>query len=112
METESYASKLPGKCSPTFEANAEALAPENCKTRNAPRLREMRKGGEGRGRGDKAVGRRQRRLRSVTGMAYFLAPSNAVSLAAEKGGEFRGEVGGGIYVGVRRSLGLNYKVGS
>lgn len=48
----------------------------------------------------------------MTGMAHFLAPSNAVSLAAEKGGEFCGEVGGGIYVDLRRSLGLNYKTGS
>lgn len=45
METESYASKLHGKCSPTSVANAEVLAPENCKTRNAPRLRETKKRG-------------------------------------------------------------------
>lgn len=112
METESYASKLPGKCSPTSGANAQTLPQENCKTRNAPRLHETRSGGRGKGRGDKAEGRRQRRLRSVTGMAHFLAPSNAVSLTAEEGGEFCSEVGGGIHVGVRRSLGLNCKVGS
>lgn len=112
METESYSSKLPGKCSPTSRANAKAFAQENCKTRNAPRRREASSGGRGKGRGHKAVGRRQRRLRSVTGMAHFLAPSDAGSLAAEEGGEFCGEVGGGIHVGVRRSVALNYKVGS
>jgi hypothetical protein len=45
-------------------------------------------------------------------MAYFLVPSNAASLVAEEGGEFCGEVGGGIYVVVGRSGGMNYKVGS
>lgn len=67
---------------------------------------------KGEGRGNKAVGRRQRRLRSVTRMAHFLASSNAVSLAAEESGEFWDEVGGRIHVGSGRSLGMNYKVGS
>lgn len=110
METESYTSKLTGKCSPICGASVQALARENCKTRNAPRLRETGMGRKG--RGDKAVGRRQRRLRSVTGMAHFPAQHNAVLLAAEEGGECCDEVGGGILAGVRRSRGLNYKVGS
>lgn len=111
METESYASKLPGKCSPAFRANAGSLPPENCKTRNAPRLRETG-GGNERGRSNKAEGRWQRRLRSVTGMAHFIAPSNAGSPAAEEGGEFCGEIGESIHVGIGRTLTLNYKVGS
>lgn len=45
-------------------------------------------------------------------MAHFLAPSNAVLLAGEEGGECYREVRGGIYVGIRGSLVLNYKVGS
>ena len=74
----------------------------------------VRRGGGGRerGRGDKAKGRWQRRLRSVSGMAHFLALSNAVSLAGEEGGECYREVRGGIHVGIRGSLVLNYKVGS
>ena len=111
METESYASKLPGKCSPAFRAKARSLPPENCKTRNAPLLREPGRGVE-RGRSNKAEGRWQRRLRSVTGMAHFIAPSNAGSSAAEEGGEFCGEIGGGIHVGIGGTLTLNYKLAS
>lgn len=48
---------------------------------------------------------------SVTGMAHFLAPSNAVSLAAEEGGELCGEVVGGIHVGIGKSLSPHYKIG-
>ena len=69
-------------------------------------------GGNERGRSNKAEGRWQRRLRSVTGMAHFIAPSNAVSPAAEEGGEFCDEIGGSIHVGIGGILTLNYKVGS
>lgn len=87
------------------------LLPKRTARPAMPRAYENREG-EGKGRGDKAVRRRQRRLRSVTGMAHFLAPSNAVSLVAEEGGEFCGEEGGGIHVGITEGLGLNYKGGS
>lgn len=114
METESYSPKLSGKCSTTRRTNTQILAWENCKNPNAPRLRkksERASEERGRGREQKPTGRRQRRLRSVTGMAHFLASSNAELLAAE-GGEFCGEVVGGIHVGVERTLNLNYKEGS
>ena len=45
-------------------------------------------------------------------MAHFLAPSNALLLPSEEGGEFYGEVRGGIHAGVRGRFVLNYKVGS
>ena len=45
-------------------------------------------------------------------MAHFIAPSNAVSPAAEEGGEFCDEIGGSIHVGIGGILTLNYKVGS
>lgn len=67
------------------------------------------------GKGGAAIRQRGggiRRLRSVTGMAYFLAPSNAASLAAEEGGDFCSEVGGGLQGGFGKSSGLNYKVRS
>lgn len=53
METESDAPRPTGKCSPTRGARVRALARENCKTRNAPRLRETEREG-GKGRGDSA----------------------------------------------------------
>lgn len=67
----------------------------------------------GGGKGGAAITQRGggiRRLRSVPGMAYFLAPSNAATLAAEEGGDFCGEVGGGLQGGLGKSRGLNYKV--
>lgn len=48
----------------------------------------------------------------MSGMAHFLAQSNAAAPVAEKGGELSDEVGGGVRVGVRRIRGLNYKMGS
>eukprot|EP00069_Balaena_mysticetus_P013600 bmy_08249T0 len=42
-------------------------------------------------------------------MAHFLAPSKAVLLPGEEGGEFYGEVRGGIHAGVRGRFVLNYK---
>lgn len=66
------------------------------------------RGGEG-GAAIRQRGGGIRRLRSVTGMAYFLAPSNAASLAAKEGGDFCGEVGGGLQGGLGKSRGLNYK---
>lgn len=66
------------------------------------------RGGEG-GAAIRLRGGGIQRLRSVTGMAYFLAPSNAASLAAKEGGDFCGEIGGGLQGGLGKSRGLNCK---
>lgn len=56
METESYASMLPGICSPLFRTNWHTPGRKNYQNRNAACLRSTR-AGRGRGRGHKAEGR-------------------------------------------------------